>query len=90
MSSKVLSKKDANEIFNYLDFIPIEGKKSVRSITINNLMDCFVAFKIKVSVHHIFVIKNSEGFLPPYATIEIKVVMRPLNEIKDMVKLLKK
>jgi len=54
-----------------------------RFIKISNFASCKIAYRIRVSVQHIFVVPNNEGFVNGNEEIDITVIMKPLSLFPD-------
>ena len=52
------------------------------TVTLKNSSCCHhAAYKIRVSTQHVFVIKESEGFLPPDSVSAVDIVVKALNSV---------
>ena len=59
-------------------------KSSKSSITINNISDTDVAFKIKVNKPDLYVIKPDEGIIAEGSSVEVEILMQPSPSIPQI------
>lgn len=63
-----------------LSFVENESQFDRQCIRIDNNGHLPIAFRIRVSVQHVFVVPTNEGFIQPMSSTNVEVMMRPLSQ----------
>ena len=66
-----------------LSFSSSKHLASNRTLSIENNSDAYIAYKLKVSTHEVFLVQHAEGFVTPKSTADVNVKMRELDEVSE-------